>query len=123
MFVQSLLLCACVVLPVDEQETREKDCVALVETLISLNGSHGENHPEVIAIRRKIARLQELGVEPDLNHAEERLQSLVIERQELLESLGARHPRVIQNAIRISAIAKLLAGGIDRVLKERPGPN
>jgi hypothetical protein len=70
--------------------------------------SYGPKHPTVIQLNKEIDRRLNNGERIDAEAIEQRLLELIEGRSELRRQFGARHPRTIDNAKRIHAIAGLL---------------
>ncbi len=70
--------------------------------------SFGEKHPKVIELNKEIDRRLQNGERVDANAVEGRLVDLVRERGEIRRTMGARHPKTIDNARRIQAVAGIL---------------
>jgi len=79
-----------------------------VEASAIATQTYGEKHPKVVELNREIDRRLQNGERMDVNAIDARLIELVRERAELKRTLGARHPKTIDNARRIQAIAGML---------------
>ena len=70
--------------------------------------SFGEKHPKVVELNKEIDRRLQNGERVDANAVEGRLVDLVRERADIRRTMGARHPKTIDNARRIQAVAGIL---------------
>ncbi len=81
---------------------------SLMEAAALASQSYGVKHPRVLQLNKEIDRRLAAGDRIDSEAIERRLLELVEGRNELRKKYGARHPKTIENAKRIHAIAGLL---------------
>lgn len=103
----SLLL---VIGTVPAQSDVNTETLALIESIHVLHHQSTSDHPSMIEIREDIAQRKLDHFRFDLSAVQERLQELVEQRQLLTRKYKLAHPSVIENAIRISVVSRILAG-------------
>ncbi len=81
---------------------------SVMESAALASQSYGSKHPRVIQLNREIDRRLAAGERIDAEAIERRLVELVESRLEFRKRYGARHPKTIENAKRIQAIAGML---------------
>jgi hypothetical protein len=81
---------------------------SLMENVALASQSYGSKHPRVVQLNREIDHRLATGERIDAEATERRLVELVEIRVDLRKKYGARHPKTIENAKRIHAIAGLL---------------
>ena len=81
---------------------------SLMENAALASQSYGSKHPKVVQLNKEIDRRLAGGERIDADAIERRLLELVDARTNLRRQYGARHPKTIDNAKRIHAIAGLL---------------
>ncbi len=107
MFLRMLLLAAICANPLGAAMQGEP-LHAFMEAAALASQSYGPKHPRVIQLNKEIDRRLAAGDRIDADAIERRLLELVESRIELRKKYGARHPKTIENAKRIHAIAGLL---------------
>lgn len=81
---------------------------SLMENVALASQSYGPKHPQVVQLNKEIDRRLAAGERIDVDAIERRLLELVEVRIEIRKKYGARHPKTIENAKRIHAVAGLL---------------
>lgn len=77
--------------------TPREELEALRSEYLALKATHSENHPDVIALRKRVEAMgEEISTRQDLRDRRERLQSKETELALLLKKFSRRHPDVIQ---------------------------
>lgn len=120
----SVLLACCLTLTSSDVSVARQDGLSqdmaqvAIEDLACLRRKLGLNHPTVVRKRKEIEVLVAGEYEPDLMVTEKRLQQLVAERAEMLVEYGNRHPKVVENSIRILVVSRTLAGEFPKMLDE-----
>ncbi len=107
MIIRMLLLATLLVAPLGAAMQGEP-LHGLMESAALASQSYGPKHPRVIQLNKEIDRRLAAGDRIDAEAIERRLLELVEGRIELRKKYGARHPKTIENAKRIHAIAGLL---------------
>ncbi len=100
------------------------DLLDLVEQRGVATLDFGDQHPRVVAIDRLIADRKAAGESVDLEKAKRRLETLILERQEMGKTLGPAHRRMVINGLRIRAITGILnqaARATESASRENPG--
>ncbi len=94
------------------------ETLALIESMHVLHQQSTSDHPSMIELREDISQRKLEHFRFDLPTVQERLQELVEQRHLLTRKYKLAHPSVIENAIRISVVSRILAGESAAMLAE-----
>lgn len=70
----------------------------------------GRDHPQVRQLREQITNATDKDFHFDLSQVQNRFEVLMLDRSSLLQTKGLTHPDVVQNALRLSLMSRILAG-------------